>query len=137
MNFLLALLLAIIPQPPNTVVVGPEGINITAVSNPSAQMWFGIGTTYCATPANISVMPLFVSYTSVNPALCATDPAPNVVKQIVAQQQATAYTVTYTSVAGKVVVVSIPALPPPTLNCTGTATMPTSTSNGTITVTCK
>ena len=58
--------------------------------------------------------------------ICPTDPAPGIVKTLVAQQQASAYTITYT-LAGKTTVVTVPALPPPpippiTFTCPGTAT---------------
>ena len=103
MMLLAVLLLAALPA--NSVPVGSGATTlcseanqcvITAVSSPTAAIYFGTGTTWCATPVNLTPLPVHVSYTSVNPALCATDPAPGVAKSIVAVQQAAAYTITYT-----------------------------------------
>jgi hypothetical protein len=117
-----------IAQPPNTVPVGaaitlcqePSCI-ITAVSSPTAQLYFGVGTTWCATPMTLK-LPLTINYSSPNLALCATDPHQGVVKGVVAQEQLAAYTITY-SISGVVQpVVTIPALPPTvtsTLTCAG------------------
>ena len=63
-----------------------------------------------------------------NPALCATDPAPKVAKSIVAVQQAAAYTISYTLLNKPQPPFTVPALPPPptVLNCTGKMTIPAS-----------
>lgn len=99
---------------PNAVKICTEAQNcdLTAVSNTAAVFQFGAGTgsTWCQTFTNPK-LPIAVSYTSPNPALCAYDPAPNVVKTLVAQQAAAAYTVTVT-INGAVTVVPVPALPP-------------------------
>lgn len=95
---------------PNMVPVCDEGCTITAVSSATAVFQFGVGTTWG--PTFIApTLPLFVSYVSPNPILSPYDPLPNVLKGLDAQQQATAYTVTY-SFARNTTTVPIPALPP-------------------------
>lgn len=118
LEFILAVVVSSSAQIPNSVLVGPEGITITAVSSPSAVFQFGIGTNWCATTITSPKLPMLVTYTTPPTlALCAIDPAPGVVKSIVAQQQSSAYTVTYT-INGTSTKVTIPALPvtptPPT-----------------------
>jgi hypothetical protein len=117
----------------NATLVGPEGIVITAISSPTAVLQFGIGSTWCST-ITAPKLPLIVSYSTPNLALCPFDPAKNNIKSIVAQQQVTSYTITYTT--GKTsTVVTIPALTPavPITNkswlvtCTGVLTMSNST----------
>ena len=113
---------------------------ITAVSSPTAAIYFGTGTTWCATPVNLTPLPVHVSYTSVNPALCATDPAPGVAKSIVAVQQAAAYTITYTLLNKPQPPFTVPALPPPparVLACTGTMTITTATGAQVLALTCQ
>lgn len=134
---ILALVLALLQIPtqiPNSTRIGPEGITITAISSPTAVLQFGIGNTWCATTVTAPKLPFLVSYTTPpNTALCATDPAPNVVKSIVGGQQTQPYAVTYTiNGTATSVTVTIPALPPPvgptvvsTKSCTATITLQT------------
>lgn len=142
-----ALCLPVFAQTPvaeitNATLVGPEGITITAISSSTAVLQFGIGTTWCST-ITAPKLPLLVSYVSPNPPLCPFDPFVGVAKSIVAQQQATAYTVTYTAAGStKSVVVTVPALVPPApktatykITCTATATVPTGTMPATLSLT--
>jgi hypothetical protein len=130
-----------IAEIPNATLIGPEGITITAISIPNAVLQFGIGTTWC-TVITGPKLPLLVSYVSPNLALCPFDPKPNVAKSIVAQQQTSTYTVTYT-LNGGTVTKTIPALiPPPTtwsFNCPATVTGTVSSTGvlalGTVTLT--
>lgn len=112
----------------NAYSIGPEGITLTAISSPSAVFQFGVGTTWCATTFSNPKLPLLISWSSPNTVICPTDPAPGIVKTLVAQQQATAYTVTYTQ-GGKTTVVTVPALPLPV-----TPTPTASPAPGTFTV---
>ena len=111
---------------------------ITAVSSPTAALYFGTGTTWCSQSANISKLPLTVSWNSPNLPLCPTDPIPNFAKSIVAVQQSTAYTISYTLNGKAQTPFTVPALPPPpkVQSCTGTLTTD-STSAQTLNITCK
>lgn len=111
MKTLLALLLysisaiAQVAQMPNAFKIGPEGITIiSAPANTVLQ--FGIGTTWEPPFAlTASSLPLYAYYSVLG------DPAPNILKEIDAQQQATAYTVTYTAAGSTTpITVNIPAL---------------------------
>jgi hypothetical protein len=92
----------------NMVEVCPEGGTIAAASVSTFVAQFGSGTTW-APPFTFtaSLLPFYVFYTT--PPLNAFDPAPNVVKQLNAQQQTGAYTVTCSNSPGPV---TVPALPP-------------------------
>jgi hypothetical protein len=105
----------------NAIPIGPEGITITAISNPSALLQFGTGTTWCPAANYSHSLWLVVSYLAPNLPLCPFDPAPGLVKEIDAQQAAAAYTVTFTH-AGTTTLVTVPAL---------TATPPVTTPPGT------
>lgn len=119
LGLILAMAASASNQVQNSTLVGPEGITITAISIPSAVFQFGIGTTWCATTVTAPKLPFLVSYAGTpNTALCATDPASGVVKSIVAVQQSSSYTVTYTingtsntNGSPTAVTVTIPALP--------------------------
>lgn len=102
-----------IPEIANAVNICTEAQTcvLTAVSNTAAVFQFGAGTTWCQTFTNPK-LPITVSWTTPNPALCPYDPIQNVSKTLVAQQTTTAYTVTVT-LAGVTTVVPVPALVPP------------------------
>jgi hypothetical protein len=77
----------------NMVEVCPEGGTITSASISSFVVQFGTGSTWePAFTLTSSLVPFYVYYTT--PPLNAFDPAPGIVKQLDAQQQATPYTVT-------------------------------------------
>jgi hypothetical protein len=95
--------------PANAVLVGAEGITITACSTTACTYQFGAGAKFNTVAG--AKYPLVVSCTSAaSCALLGGDPLPNVAKSIYAVQQTTAYTVT---VAGKPVPIVVPALPLP------------------------
>lgn len=124
-----------IAEIPNATLIGAEGITITAVSSATAVLQFGIGTTWCTT-ITAPKLPLLVSWASPNPAVCPFDPIAGIAKSIVAQQQAAAYTVTYTaSGSTKKIVVTVPALPPPPPPPAPKTTTYTITLQGTFTLT--
>lgn len=137
-----ALILAALPL--NTVSIGSGATLcseankcvITAVSNHAAQLYFGVAATYCATPLTLNTLPLAISYSTPNPVLCPSDPAPGVVKQLAGQQLSTAYTVTYTLNGVLQPIFTVPAIAPKVQNCTGTLTTD-STSAQTLNLTCK
>ena len=114
---------------------GIFGCFVTASSTTAAVYQFGAGTTWCQT-FTAPTYPIKVSYTNPNTQLCPYDPAPGVVKSLVAGQQATAYTVTTTQ-NGHTVVVPIPAhvVPPPSttypVTCNGSLVVPAGTPSGT------
>ena len=126
-----------IPEIPNATTVCSESTNcfVTSSTGVGTIYQFGAGTTWCQTFTN-PTYPLKVSYTNPNTQLCPYDPAPGVVKSLVAGQQATAYTVTTTQ-NGHTVVVPIPAhvVPPPSttypVNCNGSLVVPAGTPSGT------
>jgi hypothetical protein len=143
LNFIFALIFSIVPQPSNSSTVGvgtslcqEPSCTITSVSLATAQIWFGVGTTYCATPINISKLPISINDATLNPVLCPSDPAPGATKRIVAQQGTTAYTIGYSINNIAQTPVTIPALVT-TLNCTGPLTLPTATTAGSLSLLCK
>lgn len=107
---------------PNAVLIGPEGIVITGVSNPSALLQYGVGTTWDA-PVAASALPKNMQAVT-GSVLGPTDPLPDVAKTIVAQQTATAYQVTYNDLSGKPQVVKIPALVAPPVVTSPVVTTP-------------
>lgn len=129
----ITLLLATLPA--NTVALPgcveptaavPGVCQITAVSIPNAPLYFVAGAISCVVPMVLTKLPLSINDASFNAALCPTDPAPGVTKNVVAQEQAASYTVSY-SIGGKAQpVYTVPAIsapPPPTTttkNCTVT-----------------
>jgi hypothetical protein len=90
------------------VEVCPEGYTITSASLPSFVAQFGTGTTW-EPPFTFtsSLLPFFVYHAT--PPLNAFDPAPDVVKQLNAQQQTSPYTVTCSNSPAPV---TVPALTP-------------------------
>lgn len=113
-----------------TVCAETQACELTAVSNTAAVFQFGAVAAWCQTFTN-PTLPIAVSYTSANPALCAYDPAPNVVKTLVVQQMATAFTVTVT-LDGTITVVPVPALAvtsPPATGPTPVSTFPALCTN--------
>lgn len=83
---------------------------ITAISDPNAVFQFGAGPTWCQMFNTPKQLPLAVTYTPPNSALCKYDPAVGVTKILAAQQRNTTFFVTYT-LAGKVQpVMTIPGL---------------------------
>lgn len=129
----------------NAVQVCAETCTITAISSSTAVAQFGVGSTWCPTTITAPKLPLIVSYTTPNLALCGFDPAPNVQKFIVFQQQSTAYTVGYSINGVAQTPKTIPALvstPPPTtptvtstISCTTSNVAVTNYSDGTFQVT--
>lgn len=111
-----ALCLRAFAQGPNTVLIGIEGVTVTAISSPTAVLQFGVGTTWNKVTA--PKLPLIISCSGGCPAL-GNDPAPGVVKSLYAVQQATAYTITLSNGTKK----TVPALPPPPVT-TYTVTCP-------------
>jgi hypothetical protein len=91
----------------NMVEVCPEGGTITDASVPTFVAQFGTRTTW-EPPFTFtsSLLPFFVYYTT--PPLNAFDPAPNIVKQLDAQQQTDPYTVTCSNSPAPV---TVPAMP--------------------------
>lgn len=94
--------------PANSVLIGAEGITVTACSTTNCTFLFGAGTKF-NTVANPKY-PLVVNCGNGFAAACALlggDPAPSVAKSLYALQQSIAFTVT---VGGKKI--TVPALPP-------------------------
>lgn len=116
-----ALCLPACAQGPNTVLIGSEGITVTAVSSPTAVLLFGAGTTWNTITA--ARFPLLISCTSACPQL-GGDPIYGVSKSLYAVQQATAYTVTLSNGTKK----PVPALPPVTTTYLITCTVAVPTS---------
>jgi hypothetical protein len=95
------------PQLTNTVTICPtEGCTVTAISSATAVLQFGVGSTWNTITS--PTLPLLASCLSACPQV-GGDPAPGVVKSLVAQQQAAAYTVTLSDGT----VIPVPALPQP------------------------
>jgi hypothetical protein len=124
-TFLIPLLFATIAHaqaPANSVLVGAEGITITACSATNCTYEFGAGTTYnvVANPK----LPLVVSCSTPCPQL-GNDPLPRVAKSIYIVQQASAFTVTVAGLATPIKVPALAAPPPPPVtpvkqwSCTG------------------
>lgn len=103
-------------QMPNAVKVCNEGCTITAMPVGTVYQ-FGTGSTWVPSTSTVLKLPFLVSYTAF-----PFDPAPYVVKEFDVQQQAKAFTVTYT-VNGVQTVKTIPALPTYKFTCTGTGTV--------------
>jgi hypothetical protein len=111
----------------NMVEVCPEGATITSSSVSAFIAQFGTGSTW-EPPFTFtsSLVPFYIYYTT--PPLNAFDPAPNVVKQLNAQQQTSSYTLTCSN---SPMPVTVPALtstassPPPVV----TPTTPASDSS--------
>lgn len=116
-----ALCLPAFAQGPNTILIGSEGITVTATSSPTAVFLFGAGTTWNTITA--ARFPLLISCTSACPQL-GGDPIYGVAKSLYAVKQATAYTVTYSINGVTQPPKTIPALSLLyNLNCTGTGTI--------------
>lgn len=116
---------------PVTICTESQACVITAISDTTAVLQFGTGSTWCTTITNPK-LPLTVSWASANPALCPFDPAVGVNKTLVAQQKATAYTVTFSlagvtqppmTVAGLVAVVATSKTTTYAITCKATATL--------------
>jgi hypothetical protein len=105
----------------NMVEVCPEGGTITAASVSAFVAQFGTSTTW-EPPFTFtaSFLPFFVYYAT--PPLNAFDPAPNVAKQLNAQQQTSNYTVTCSNSPAPVTVPALPSrgvgTPPPPVSDT-------------------
>lgn len=90
------------PQLPNTVpICATEGCTVTAISSPTAVLQFGAGATWNTITA--PTLPMLADCNAACPQV-GGDPASGVPKSLVAQEQATAYTVTLSD--GTVVQVS-------------------------------
>lgn len=133
---LFALLLAALPNTtPIPGCVEPT-CKITAVSSATAQLQIGATAgAWCATSFT-PVLPLTVSYPA-NTYMCpAGDPDTGVVKSLVAVQQSSSYTITY-SIGGTVQpVLTVPALPPvmKNLTCAGTIQLAYNETTGSFTL---
>jgi hypothetical protein len=93
----------------NMVEVCSEGATITSASVPSFVAQFGSGTGATWEPPftfTASLLPFYISNST--PPINAFDPAPNVVKQLSAQQQTNPYTVTCSD---NPTPVTVPAMP--------------------------
>jgi hypothetical protein len=101
--------------PLNAVLIGPEGITITATTGTAVSYQFGTAGKFNTVTA--PKYPLLVSCSSAAPcALLGGDPDPGIAKSIYAIQQTTAYTVTLAPGT----MIQVPALPKPPLTVVST-----------------
>lgn len=92
------------PEAANVVTVCSEGCTVTAISSATAVLQFGAGVKWNTITA--PALPLLASCLSACPQV-GNDPDPSIAKTLVAEQQATAYTVT---LAGVSTPITVPAL---------------------------